>query len=585
MTRSCLLFALLAVVSFPATLLAGQTQPHVLVIIADDMGWGDLSRHGNTNLATPRLDGLAAAGARFERFYVQPVCAPTRAEFLTGRYAPRDGVTGVTQGRERLDLGVPTIAAAFQSAGYATGLFGKWHNGAQAPYHPLTRGFDEFYGFCCGHWGLDFDPPLDHNGRIVEGRGYLADDLTDRAIEFISASRSEPFFVVVAYNTPHSPMQVPDRWWRPHADQQLTLRGTQAAAENVPHTRAALAMVENLDWNVGRLLDALTKRGYRDDTIVVFFSDNGPNGHRFNEGLRGIKGSVDEGGVRSPLFVDWPGRITAGWTIAPSAAAIDLLPTLADLAGIDVHQSESLDGITLAPLLRGTATDLPPRSLFTHWNERTAVRAGEFVLNANDRLYDLAADPCQLHDVADAHEETASRLRAGRRAWLADVFAGGDRGRPFPVGHPGLPTTYLPAADGQPHGGVQRSSRHPNNSFFTDWTTVDGFVSWDVEVLRAGRYRVEAYATRPVDAEAPTLELRFANQSLRATVVDGYDPPEISTRHNRVPAEESPVKRFRAVELGEIELPAGRGELVLRAVEAPGGAVIDLSQLALTYLP
>ena len=228
-------------------------RPNVVLFLADDQGWGDLSSHGNTNVRTPNLDALAREGASFTRFFVSPVCSPTRAELLTGRYHPRSGVYATSRGGERLDLDETTIAEVFHAAGYATAAFGKWHNGSQPPYHPNARGFDEFYGFTSGHWGNYFDPPLDHNGRVVRGNGYVTDDFTDRAIRFIEDHRAEPFFVWVAYNTPHSPMQVPDRWWARFEDDDLPRRHRDPGKEHVDHTRAALAMTENIDWNVGRL--------------------------------------------------------------------------------------------------------------------------------------------------------------------------------------------------------------------------------------------------------------------------------------------------------------------------------------------
>src|SRR3989441_13006163 len=209
--RALLVFAasLLANPSFAAT----ASRPNVLIFLADDQGWGDLSVSGNTNLHTPNIDALARAGASLGRFYVCPVCAPTRAEFLTGRYHPRGGVSGVSTGQERLNTDEKTIAEAFKGAGYATGAFGKWHNGSQWPYHPNARGFDEYYGFTSGHWGQYFDPELDHNGKLVRGKGYITDDLTDHAIEFITQHKDRPFFCYLPFNTPHSPMQVPDRYF------------------------------------------------------------------------------------------------------------------------------------------------------------------------------------------------------------------------------------------------------------------------------------------------------------------------------------------------------------------------------------
>ncbi|MCU0228256.1 MAG: sulfatase-like hydrolase/transferase, partial [Bryobacterales bacterium] len=192
---------------------SADAHPNILVILTDDQGWGDLSVHGNTNLATPHVDSLAKDGALFEHFYVCAVCAPTRAEFLTGRYHPRGGVRGVSTGAERLNLEERTIANYLQDAGYATACFGKWHNGSQHPYHPNGRGFQEYYGFTSGHWGDYFDPELDHNGELTTGKGFLVDDLTDHAIAFMRNHRERPFFCYLPLNTPHSPMQVPDRFY------------------------------------------------------------------------------------------------------------------------------------------------------------------------------------------------------------------------------------------------------------------------------------------------------------------------------------------------------------------------------------
>src|SRR5262245_15299053 len=332
---------------------AEPTRPNVVVILADDQGWGDLSVNGNTNLRTPHIDSLARDGARFERFFVQPVCSPTRAEFLTGRWHPRGGVHGVSTGGERLNLDERTIAEAFKAAGYATGCFGKWHNGSQYPYHPNGRGFDEYFGFTSGHWGEYFDPPLDHNGKAVRGTGYITDDLTDRAIGFLStnAAAGMPSFCYLAYNTPHSPMQVPDKYWQRFEKAALKLTGD--GKEDVNHTRAALAMCENIDDNVGRLLAALKERELDQNTVVVYFSDNGPNGPRWDRGMKGRKGSADEGGGRSPLHVRWPAKVRPGTVITPVAAAVDLYPTLIELAGIARVGDKSFDGISLAPWLLG----------------------------------------------------------------------------------------------------------------------------------------------------------------------------------------------------------------------------------------
>ena len=187
--------------------------PNIVVILTDDQGWGDLSINGNKNLDTPNIDRLADEGITLENFYVCQVCAPTRAEFLTGRYYPRTGVSGVSTGQERLNYDETTIADVFKKAGYATGAFGKWHNGTQPPYHPINRGFDEYYGFTSGHWGYYFSPPLDHNGQRVRGKGYVVDDFTSKAIEFIETNEKSPFFCYVPYNTPHSPMVISERFY------------------------------------------------------------------------------------------------------------------------------------------------------------------------------------------------------------------------------------------------------------------------------------------------------------------------------------------------------------------------------------
>ncbi len=282
-----------------------DSRPNILVILTDDQGWGDLSVHGNQNLRTPHIDRLAAEGARFQRFYVSPLCAPTRAEFLTGRYHPRTGVRGVTTGAERMNLDEETIVEVFRRAGYRTAIFGKWHNGTQYPYHPLGRGFQEFYGFTSGHWGQYFSPPLEWNDQWVRGEGYLPDDLTTKAIRFLRKHREEPVFCYLAYNTPHSPFQVPDEFFARFQNAEIGMRH-HSEKEDLAVTRAVLAMCENIDWNVGRLRTALEELGMDRKTLIVYFSDNGPNGWRWNGGLRGRKGSTDEGGCVSRRFSGGP---------------------------------------------------------------------------------------------------------------------------------------------------------------------------------------------------------------------------------------------------------------------------------------
>ena len=579
-------FLTAGVLAAVATVPGLAAPPNVVVFLADDQGWGDLSVHGNSNLKTPHIDSLARGGALVEHFYVQPVCSPTRAEFLTGRYHPRGGVGNVTAGGERLNLDERTVAEAFKAAGYATGCFGKWHNGSQYPYHPRGRGFDEYYGFTSGHWGDYFDPPLDHNGRPVTGRGYLPDDLADHAMEFIRANRERPFFCYVPFNTPHSPMQVPDRFYDRFKDAELRLRFDGPAKEDVGHTRAALAMCENLDGNVGRVLAKLNELKLADDTLVLYFSDNGPNGWRWNGGMKGRKGTTDEGGVRSPLLVRWPGHIRPGTRVREIGGAIDLLPTLLELTGVPRVGDKPLDGRSLARLLLGGPVSWPDRTLFAHWGGNVSVRTQRYRLDNAGKLYDLQTDPGQKQDVSAKEPMVADQLSRAVAAWKKEMLPDLRKdGRPFPVGHRELPWAPLPARDGVATGGVRRSAPAPNCSYFTNWTTKDDRITWDVEVATAGRFAVDVWYACPAADVGATVELAFGDARVTAKVTEPHDPPARGAEHDRVPRQgESYVKDFRPLRLGEVELPRGRGHLTLRATDIPGKQVMEVRGVAVTLL-
>jgi arylsulfatase A-like enzyme len=589
--RAALAWAL-SVVALGAAHAAAARPPNVVVLLADDQGWADLGIDGNTQARTPRIDALARSGTRFDRFFVCPVCAPTRAEFLTGRYYPRGGVDGVDSGRERLNPDETTVAQTFKAAGYATGVFGKWHNGGQGPYHPNARGFDEFYGFIGGHWGWYFDAPLEHNGERVRGRGYIADDITEHAVAFMETQASHPFFCYLAFNTPHSPFCVPDAYWDKWKDAALPLRAPEGVREDLPTTRCVLAMTENLDWNVGRVLAALDRLGLANDTIVVYFSDNGANTPRWNAGMKGRKTSTDEGGVRAPCFIRWPGRIAADKVITEIAGAIDLHATLAQLAGIPRTGTKPLDGMDLSPLLLGKTAAGPERLIFSHWAGRTSVRDGGYRLDNVGALFELATDPGQTNDLSARQPERAAKLRAAVTAWEKEMF--GDRPRspplpagtrpvvvderPIPVGYRLPATTFLSAGDGLPHGEIRRSNHFPNCTYFTHWTRIDDVMTWDVDVLATGAYEIAVEYT--CAEPGSTVELTAGGARLAAKIAPAWNPPLIDSE-DRVARKESFLKDFRPLVLGTMRLERGRAALTLRATQITGAEVADIYRLSL----
>jgi arylsulfatase A-like enzyme len=544
--------------------------------------------HGNTNLSTPNIDSLARDGALFDRFYVCPVCSPTRAEFLTGRYHVRGGVFSTSTGGERLDLDERTIADVFKAAGYATAAYGKWHNGSQWPYHPNARGFEDYYGFTSGHWGDYFNPMLEHNGKIVTGNGFIIDDFTDRAMMFIDAHRESPFFLYLPYNTPHSPMQVPDKFYEKFKNADLKLRATEPKQEDLEHTRAALAMCENIDWNVGRVLKKLDDVKLADNTIVLYFCDNGPNGWRWTGGMKGRKGSTDEGGIRSPLLMRYPPVIKPGTKIPQICGAIDLLPTLTELCGVKIGENKPLDGRNITALLRGETPSWTDRQIFSHWSGKVSVRTQQYRLDNDGQLFDMVADPGQKRDVAAEHPDVAKELKAAVKQWRSDVVSelNPKGNRPYTVGYREFPLTHLPARDGEPHGNVQRSGKAPNCSFFTNWKDLGDSMTWDVEVHTPGRYEATVYYACAPKNVGCVVELSLGDAKLASKITAAHDPPLRGMEHDRHDrGTESYVKDFKPLSLGEIALAKGRGLLTLRALEKPGPEVMEVRMISLTLLP
>jgi arylsulfatase A-like enzyme len=574
------LFCFACLILFQNALLADE-QPNVVVILTDDQGWGDLSLHGNPNLSTPRIDSLARDGAQISHFYVCPVCSPTRAEFLTGRYHTRMGVYSTSAGGERFDSNEQTIADVFQKAGYATAAFGKWHSGMQHPYHPNARGFSEFYGFCSGHWGHYFSPMLEHNGQIVRGEGFIVDDLTNRAMDFIKENRDKPFFVYLPYNTPHSPMQVPDKHWNRFKDKEIVPDPAPKNQNKTPleHTRAALAMCENVDDNVGRLLDHLDQLKLAENTIVVFFCDNGPNGSRFNGGMRGRKGSTFEGGVRSPCLVRFPKKIKSGTKVNQISAAIDLLPTLADFAGIQLDSTKALDGVSIQSWLEGDESETD-RLLFSAWRRKSTVRSQRYRMHDSGELFDLQSDPGEQTDLSTQKPAIAKRLGDALREWRHDnPSETPESKRPFPLGHPSAEWTQLPARDAIPTGKITRSNRYPNCTFMESWSDTESTICWDVEVPQKGRFEVQMYYSCAEKDVGSTIRLSCGHSSILAQITEPNEVPLVGAAEDRFERVEGYVRRWKPMVLGRMDLAAGRQNLVLKADKVVGEEVARMRLL------
>ncbi|HID07217.1 MAG TPA: N-acetylgalactosamine 6-sulfate sulfatase, partial [Armatimonadetes bacterium] len=392
-------------------------------MITDDQGYGDLGCHGNPVIQTPNLDWLHAHSTRLTNFHVDPLCSPTRAALMTGRYSCRVGVWATILGRSLLRREEATMADIFAANGYRTGIFGKWHLGDNYPFRPQDRGFQEVLvhggggiGQTPDFWGNDyFDDTYWHNGRPEAFKGYCTDVFFDAALKFIEANRDHPFFAYIATNAPHSPFHVPEKYAEPYLKM------------GVPQHRARFyGMITNIDENVGRLLTRLRECGLEGDTIVIFTTDNGTSagydprtGDGYNAGMRGIKGSAYDGGHRTPCFIRWAGELQEGRDISSLTAHFDLLPTLIELCGLENPERIQFDGISLVPLLTGAVRDLPDRTIIVHTQQidhpqkwRTcAVMTNRWRLVNGGELYDMTIDPGQEKNVANQYQDVVKELR------------------------------------------------------------------------------------------------------------------------------------------------------------------------------
>jgi arylsulfatase A-like enzyme len=445
--------------SAPTPAAAGRVvPPNIIYVMTDDQGFGDIAAHGNPVVQTPHLDRLREQSVRLTEFHVSPTCAPTRAALLTGRHEFRSGVTHTIHERERLALSATTLPQLLRSAGYTTGIFGKWHLGDEDAYQPERRGFDRVFIHGAGGIGQRypgscgdapgntyFNPFIRSDGRFVKTRGYCTDVFFKEATAWMDGCRKagQPFFCYVATNAPHAPYDCP-----PGTD-AVPLEKLEAAGlpQGPKPTRGQVAafygMIENIDANLGRLLRQLDAWGIAENTLLVFSTDNGTAAGRgvFNDGMNGAKGSPHRGGTRVPSFWRWPGTLPAGVDVPAVTAHVDVLPTLCAIAGAEIPAdvAAKLEGRSLLPLLRDAQAAWPDRPLVTHvgrWERGKAaesayrncrIREGRWqAVNTKNRadgweLYDLAADPGETTDRAAAEPDTLTRLTATYDAWWRSV--------------------------------------------------------------------------------------------------------------------------------------------------------------------
>lgn len=513
-------------------------RPNIVLIMTDDQGYGDLGAHGNPKIRTPNLDRLASEGAHIPRFYVSPVCAPTRASLMTGRYNYRTGAIDTYLGRAMMASDEITIAEILRDAGYRTGIFGKWHLGDNYPMRAMDQGFEESLVHKGGGIGQNSDPPggdhymnatLYRNGSAVKTEGYCSDVYTDAAMSFVERHRAEPFFVYLAFNAPHTPLEVPDEWVEPYRKMnfdpsEFPSEGESFAAQYDKETTAKIyAMVTNIDGNVGRMLAALDRLKLRENTIVIFLTDNGPQQNRYRAGLRDRKGSVHDGGIRVPFYVRWPKRIEAGLEIDRIAAHIDVAPTLLDAAGVAAPDT-NIDGRSLLPLLTQTPVRWRGRALYFQWHRGDEPELGRAFAARSQRwklvqplgraprgpkegplmLFDMQSDPHELRDVAAEHPEIVERMRRDYALWFRDVSeTRGYAPQRIHIGTPHENPVFLTRQDRREGDPERKTGGH-----------------WELDIRRSGDYRVHVLFDKAVAASTVRVRVDATNLKMPLAAAD-----------------------------------------------------------------
>lgn len=435
-------------------------RPNVIVIMSDDQGGGDYGFMGNDLIRTPNLDNVVAQGGLLTNFYVSPVCAPTRASLMTGRYNYRTRCIDTYVGRAMMDTEETTVAEYLRDAGYRTGIYGKWHLGDAYPLRPMDQGFEESLVHLGGGIGQPSDPfgaegkytdpTLLKNGKLTSFKGYCTDLYFDEAIDFITrcASRDEPFFTYIATNAPHGPFHdVPEKLYQEYKKVDFTpilvnkINPKRQADEFDKLARIA-AMITNIDENVGKLHAALDSMDLLNNTVLVYLNDNGPNSMRYVGNMRGMKSHVDDGGIRSPLVVHWPAKVKPRTTIDKQCAHIDLVPTILEACDVPHRTTNPIDGRSFLSLLQDPTGEWPERTLvFQAHRGNQPQRYHQFALHRGPwklvhptgfgkesfsgptklELYNLKDDPKQQHDLSQTHPEVLSNLTAEYDAWFDDV--------------------------------------------------------------------------------------------------------------------------------------------------------------------
>jgi arylsulfatase A-like enzyme len=428
----------------PATgLAADPAKPNIVIILADDLGHADLGFQGCRDIPTPHVDSLARGGVRCGNGYVSgPYCSPTRAGLLTGRYQQRFGHEFNPGTSKNANFGLPlsetTLADRLKAAGYATGLVGKWHLGEEPRFRPGRRGFDEVFGFLGGAHAYfpGKGAPIYRGDKVVEEKAYLTDAFGREAVGFIERHRDRPFFLYLAFNAVHTPMDATDE------------RLARFAAISDTSRRTYAAMLTALDEAVGKILDALHAARIEENTLIFFLSDNGGptmlgttiNASR-NDPFRGSKRTTLEGGIHVPFVVQWKGKLPAGAVYDRPVIQLDILPTALAAAGVEARPDSHIDGVNLLPYLAGETVAAPHDDLYWRMGEQMAVRRGDWKLVRYDqaadrsdtrsvaskvkvtplRLYDLAKDPGERHDLAAEHSGKLEELRSAWQAWDAQL--------------------------------------------------------------------------------------------------------------------------------------------------------------------